>query len=145
MIAATCDDARSRSSFTTTWSNQPALRPSPRPAVSRRLAIRSSDSVPRPRRRRSSSSIDGGSRKIRTASGTCVPDLLGPLDVDLQDDVVARRQLLLDGPPRACRTDAHERRPLEELVRRRSSVELVLVDEEVVDAVDLVRPRGRGW
>jgi hypothetical protein len=41
--------------------------------------------VPRPRRRRSSSAMDGGARKIRIASGTVSRTCSGALDVDLQE------------------------------------------------------------
>src|SRR5439155_16027580 len=69
MIAATSSAARSTSSFTTTASNQ-VDSSSSRAASRRRSAIIASVSVPRPRSRCSSSSSDGGSKKISRASGT---------------------------------------------------------------------------
>src|ERR687895_2594323 len=60
--------ARPRSSFTTRWSNSPAASNSSRAAAKRR-SITSGRSDARAARRRFRSSNEGGSMKMRTASG----------------------------------------------------------------------------
>ena len=65
MIAATCADARSRSSFTTTWSNQSRCSSSHRRGLEAETDPLLGLAPPPPRRRRSSSSMDGGSTYMR--------------------------------------------------------------------------------
>ena len=143
MIAATCDDARSRSSFTTVWSNHVRWSNS-QPAVWSRRAIRSSDSVPRPRSRRSSSSGDGGSRKIRIASGTSARICSRSFDVDLEQHVVPGPPLLLDPAPGRARSMTDDVGPLQQLAVPDHAIELVVVHEEIVNLVDFLGTRRTG-
>ena len=85
-------------------------------ALARRSAILSSSSVPRPRSRRSSSSRDGGTRRIRTASGDALAHLPGTLDVDLEDHVAPGGDAAPRRTPRASRSDApNDLGPLQQL------------------------------
>ena len=136
MIAATSSAALSTSSFTTTWSNQPACSSS-RAAAASRSPIASS-SVPGPRSRALELSSEGGTRKISTASGTsrtrAPPGRRSP----------AARPGRRRGRPRT-RAGVPDRSS-EDLAHSRSSPAAIIRsnrvgDEPVVDAVDLARPR----
>ena len=137
--------AASRSSLTTTTSNSSSAASSIRAGSSRRRT-RSGSSVPRPVSRRASSSNDGGARNTSSASGIALAHLPGALQLDLQQRRHAGGELLLH--------DRRARRAVASCPANAAcsssspavdhAVELGLVDEVVLHAVGLPRPRRRG-
>ena len=82
--------------------------------------------------------------KIERRFGHRRLDLGGPLDIDLQDDVAAGSQVVLDHPAGGAVEVAVHRRPLEELAPVPALGKLPLGDEEVVDPLLLHRASRTG-
>ena len=89
---------------------------------------------------------DGGARKTNSAPGMRLADLAGALEVDLEQRQAALGERALDRAARGAVLGAavHDR-VLEELARLDQPVELGVVDEVVVHAVDLAGTRAGGW
>ena len=118
-IPATSATTRSRSSFTTTWSNSDAWASSAA-AAARRRSRASGVSVPRLTRRRRSSSPRGRHQEDQHRRLLQALDLQGALHVDLEQHVPARRR----GAPRpvggACPSGRRRPRTTRRSPRRRA-------------------------
>ena len=121
----------------------PPVRPSP---SSSRRACSALSSVPRPIRRRTSSSQVGGSRKTSGCLGHRLPHRPCPLQIDLEQHTLAVRPGPLRSARVACRTGTRCAPVAHSSICAAGDqpVEFVVADEEVVDAVDLPRPRPSG-
>ena len=111
---------------------------------SRRRAIASAGSLPRPRRR--FSKLGARRREDEDLDGfrEALAHLPRPLPVDLQEEVAAFRERGLDdAPPRAVQV-SEDVGVLDEFARGDQALEFRAVDEVVVLAVDLTRARLAG-
>jgi hypothetical protein len=67
-------------------------------------------------------------------------DLIGPLHLDVQEDIAARRQLLLDRLTRGSVAVGGVLRPLQEFPTLDHALEVFVIDKVVVHAIGLFRP-----
>jgi hypothetical protein len=83
----------------------------------------------------------GGADEHEHRVGERLPNREGALDVDLEDHVVTRPEVLLDGRPGCSFEVVVDLEPLQEAARIAQPLELGAVDELVIAAVDLTRAR----
>ena len=106
----------------------------------------SSDSVPRERSRRSSSSHRRRLEQDHHGVGDALTDPASALDVDLEQHVAAGFAVQLDRAcGRAVPMPVEDLGPLQQLAVGDHAIEARVVDEEVVGAVDLPGSRRGAW